>query len=94
MSIRVLIPTPLRNLTSGHDTVEANGSTVAAIFEALEAKHPGLKERLCDGNGEIRRFVNVYVNQEDIRFKDGKNTALRDGDELSIVPAIAGGSAV
>ncbi len=92
MSVRVLIPTPLRNLTGEKDTIVADGKTVAALFDAIEKQHPGLKERLCDERGEIRRFVNVYVNQEDIRFKDGKNTALSDGDELSIVPAIAGGN--
>ncbi len=91
MGITVRIPTPLRNLTGDQETVEANGSDVASVFEDLEAKHPGLKERLCDDAGEIRRFVNVYVNQEDIRFKEGKNTAVADGDEVSIVPAIAGG---
>lgn len=91
MGITVRIPTPLRNLTNHQDTVVAEGTNVAAIFDYLERKHPGLKERLCDEKGEIRRFVNVYVNQEDIRFKQGKNTALKDGDELSIVPAIAGG---
>ena len=91
MSVKVLIPTPLRNLTNEQASVEAKGANVAAVFDDLEARHPGLKERLCDGNGEVRRFVHVYVNQEDIRFKEGKNTALNDGDELSIVPAIAGG---
>ncbi len=91
MGITVLIPTPLRNLTNEQESVEAEGANVAEVFDSLEAKHPGLKERLVDDAGELRRFVNVYVNQEDVRFKDGKDTALSDGDELSIVPAIAGG---
>lgn len=91
MSIKVLIPTPLRGLTGDADSVEAEGATVGELIDDLEKKHPGLNERLCDDNGELRRFVNVYLNQEDIRFKDGKNTPVSDGDELSIVPAIAGG---
>lgn len=91
MAVTVLIPTPLRNLTSDQDSVEATGTTIAEIFEELERNHPGIGERLCDETGEIRRFVNVYLNQEDIRFIDGKNTAVSDGDEISIVPAIAGG---
>ena len=91
MAITVLIPTPLRNLTSDQDTVEAAGSTIGEILDDLESKHPWIGERLCDETGEIRRFVNVYLNQEDIRFMDGKNTAVSDGDEVSIVPAIAGG---
>ncbi len=91
MPVKVLIPTPLRNLTGGNETVEANGKTIAEIFADLETKHPGIKERLCDDKGEIRRFVNVYHNQEDIRFKEGKQTAVADGDDVSIVPAIAGG---
>lgn len=91
MSIKVLIPTPLRGLTGDADSVEAEGTTVGELIDDLEQKHPGLNERLCDDNGELRRFVNVYLNQEDIRFKDGKNTPVSDGDELSIVPAIAGG---
>ncbi len=91
MAITVLIPTPLRNLTSEQESVEAAGSTIGEIFTDLENKHPGIGERLCDESGEIRRFVNVYLNQEDIRFMDGKNTAVNDGDEVSIVPAIAGG---
>ena len=91
MGIKVLIPTPLRNLTNEQETVEVNGANVAEVFDSLEAQHPGLKERLVDDAGELRRFVNVYVNQEDVRFKEGKDTVLSDGDELSIVPAIAGG---
>ncbi len=91
MSITVRIPTPLRKLTGGADEVAIDGATVGELIDNLEAAHPGLKERLCDEAGEIRRFVNVYVNDEDVRFLDGRNTALKDGDEVSIVPAIAGG---
>jgi molybdopterin converting factor small subunit len=91
MGIKVLIPTPLRNLTKDHDTVVATGASISAVFDDLDAKYPGIKARLCDDSGEIRRFVNVYVNQDDVRFKEGKNTVLKEGDEVSIVPAIAGG---
>jgi len=91
MSVTVRIPTPLRKLTGGADEVSVDGATVGDVIEALEAAHPGLKERLCDDAGEIRRFVNVYVNDEDVRFLEGRATTLKDGDELSIVPAIAGG---
>jgi len=91
MSVSVRIPTPLRKLTGGADEVAVEGANVGEIIENLEAAHPGLKERLCDEAGEIRRFVNVYVNDEDVRFLEGRATALKDGDEVSIVPAIAGG---
>ena len=91
MSVTVRIPTPLRNLTGDQEQVEASGSNVGEIIEALQQQHPGLKERICDENGDVRRFVNLYLNDEDIRFKDGKKTPVNDGDELSIIPAIAGG---
>ncbi len=91
MSITVRIPTPLRKLTGGADEVTAEGATIGELIDHLEAAYPGLKARLCDDAGEIRRFVNIYVNDEDVRFLDGRNTALKDGDEVSIVPAIAGG---
>jgi len=89
--IKVRIPTPLRPLTRGQGEVETQGANVAQMIENLEAAHPGVKDRLCDEKGELRRFVNVYVNEEDIRFLNGKDTSLKDGDEVSIVPAIAGG---
>jgi len=92
MAIRVRIPTPLRSLTKGTAEVQANGDTVAAVVEDLERQFPGLRERLLDDGGELRRFINIYVNEEDIRFLQAKTTALKDGDEVSIVPAIAGGS--
>ncbi|HXH65069.1 MAG TPA: ubiquitin-like small modifier protein 1 [Mariprofundaceae bacterium] len=93
MSVKVRIPTPLRKLTNGADEVAAAGATIGELIDNLEAAHAGLKARLCDDAGEIRRFVNIYVNDEDVRFLDGRNTALKDGDEVSIVPAIAGGRA-
>ena len=89
--IKVRIPTPLRPLTRGQGEVETHGINVGELIENLNAAHPGVKERLCDENGDLRRFVNVYVNEEDIRFLKGKETALKDGDEVSFVPAIAGG---
>jgi molybdopterin synthase sulfur carrier subunit len=89
--IKVRIPTPLRPLTKGQGEVEARASDIAGMIDALNQAHPGLKDRLCDETGELRRFVNIYVNEEDIRFLKGKETALKDGDEVSIVPAIAGG---
>ncbi len=91
MTVTVRIPTPLRKLTAGADEVSIEGATIGAMIDNLEAAHAGLKERLCDENGEIRRFVNVYLNDEDVRFLQGRETALNDGDEVSIVPAIAGG---
>lgn len=90
MAVTVRIPTPLRTLTGGDDEVQAQGSTVAEVIEDLEKKHPGIRERLLDDKG-VRRFVNIYANDEDIRFLDNLKTALRDGDSISIVPAIAGG---
>lgn len=89
--IKVRIPTPLRPLTKGQGEVEANAGSISEMIEALNSAHPGLKDRLCDESGELRRFVNIYVNEEDIRFLKGKETSLKDGDEVSIVPAIAGG---
>ena len=89
--IKVRIPTPLRPLTKGQGEVEAQASNIAGMIETLNDAHPGLKDRLCDESGELRRFVNIYVNEEDIRFLKGKETSLNDGDEVSIVPAIAGG---
>lgn len=91
MAIQVRIPTPLRGLTEDKEVVDAEGATVNELIENLQTRFPGLKERICDDKGELRRFVNVYLNDEDIRFKDGKGTAVKDGDEISIVPAIAGG---
>jgi sulfur-carrier protein len=94
MPVQVRIPTPLRKFTGGAESVPANGSTIAAIVADLESRHPGLKERLCDDSGKVRRFVNLYVNGDDIRFLNSLDTPVKDGDEISIVPAIAGGSAI
>jgi sulfur-carrier protein len=90
--IKVRIPTPLRPLTKGQGEVETQAASVLDMIEALNTAHPGIKDRLCDDTGELRRFVNIYVNEEDIRFLKGKETSLKDGDEVSIVPAIAGGT--
>lgn len=92
MSAKVRIPAPLRKLTQDQAVVEADGATVQEILANLEKKHPGLKERICDESGQIRRFVNIFINGEDIRFKDGPNTKVDAGAEVSIIPAIAGGS--
>ena len=91
MATNIRIPTPLRKLTGEQEVVQADGSTVGDILRSLDTSFPGLKERICDEEGNIRRFVNVYVNDEDIRFLDEQATAVREGDEISIVPAIAGG---
>jgi len=91
MSVSVRIPTPLRKLTNEADVVSGDGGTLTSCIESLEQQYPGLKERLCDEAGELRRFVNVYVNGEDVRFLAGMATALKAGDEVSIVPAVAGG---
>ena len=88
---QVRIPTPLRKYTAGAEAVEAEGGTVAALVNDLERRYPGLKERICDESGQVRRFVNIFVNGEDIRFLAHLDTPLKAGDELSIVPAIAGG---
>lgn len=91
MAVKVLIPTPLQKLTKDQATVECDGTTIAELLDSLETNCPGIKGRLCDDKGELRRFVNFYVNSEDIRFLQGINTELNDGDEVSIIPAIAGG---
>jgi molybdopterin synthase sulfur carrier subunit len=90
MSVTVRIPTPLRTLTGGEEEVSVEGANVKAVIDDMEAKFPGIKERIVDDKG-VRRFVNVYLGDEDIRFLDGLDTELSDGAELSIVPAIAGG---
>ena len=91
MAATVRIPTPLRKLTNEQESVEVESATIGAAVEELEGKFPGIKERLVDDEGEIRRFVNVYVNEEDIRFLKNQDTPLKDGDDVSIIPAIAGG---
>ena len=91
MPVTVRIPTPLRSVTKGTADVQAKGDTVDDLIVDLERQFPGLRERLVDEAGELRRFINIYVNQEDIRFLENRATVLKDGDEVSIVPAIAGG---
>ncbi|WP_019500383.1 MoaD/ThiS family protein [Pseudanabaena sp. PCC 6802] len=91
MAVKVLIPTPLQQLTNNQATVECEGSNVSEMIDSLESSCPGIKARICDDRGNLRRFVNFYVNSEDIRFLEGAGTKLQDGDEVSIIPAIAGG---
>lgn len=91
MAVTVRIPTPLRKFTGDQSDVEVQGATVGEAIDNLEAQHAGIKEHMVDESGAIRRFVNVYVNEEDIRFLDGPDTDLKDGDQVTIVPAIAGG---
>ena len=93
MSITVRIPTPLRRVTNGQDKVSVEGSNLSEVVGSLDAQFPGLKERLCDEHGEIRNFVNIYVNGEDVRFLQGLDSKTKSGDEISIVPAVAGGAA-
>jgi molybdopterin synthase sulfur carrier subunit len=91
MPKKVRIPTPLRKLTNNEELVEINATNIGSAIEELQARFPGIAERLVDDKGEVRRFVNVYVNEEDIRFLQNRATPLKDGDEISIIPAIAGG---
>jgi len=92
MEVHVRIPTPLKKLTGEQDVIKANGRTVGEVIQWLTETYPSLKERLRDEHGEVRRFINIYVNNEDIRFIQNMETPLKDGDQLSIIPAIAGGS--
>lgn len=92
MAITVRIPTPLQRLTQGQAAVQCQGATVVELLNDLERHYPGIKERICDPQGKLRRFVNVFVNEEDIRFLQGDATAVKDGDDVSIIPAIAGGN--
>ena len=91
MAIRVRIPTPLRTLTQNEEVVTAHGTTISELIDDLQQKFPGIKERICNEKGELHRFLNIYLNDEDIRFSQGTATSLNDGDEQSIIPAIAGG---
>jgi molybdopterin synthase sulfur carrier subunit len=92
MAVLVRIPTPLRSLTRGAAEVQADASNVQDLIDVLESQYPGLRDRLVENGGELRRFINIYINQEDIRFLQGASTTLKQGDEVSIVPAIAGGA--
>ncbi len=92
MGVKVRIPTPLMKLTNNKSEVTAEGATITEILNSLETQFAGIKERICEENGSPRRFINIYVNEEDIRFLDGESTAVKEGDEISIIPAIAGGA--
>ena len=91
MSIVVRIPTPLRRLTEGQDKVDVVGDSLGGVIDAMNEQYPGIRERICDDQGQLRNFVNVYINGEDVRFLQGLETATTDGDEISVVPAVAGG---
>lgn len=91
MAVKVLIPTPLQKFTKNQATIECSGTNIDELIESLENNCPGIKARICDETGKPRRFLNLYVNSEDIRFLDNTDTTLADGDEVSIVPAVAGG---
>lgn len=93
MGVKVRIPSPLLKLTNNQSEVTAEGATIADILNNLEAQFKGIKERICEENGTPRRFINIYLNEEDIRFLQGEKTAVKPGDEVSIIPAIAGGVA-
>ena len=91
MPVSIRVPTPLRKLTGNQSEVQIEGDTVASILTNMEAAYPGIKDRLCDESGQVRRFINIYVNEEDIRFLQGIETNLKQGDKIAIIPAIAGG---
>ncbi len=91
MATTIRIPTPMRKLTNDQELVQASGANVGELIDDLEKSFPGFKERICDESGNVRRFVNIFLNDEDIRFLEEKSTAVKEGDEISIVPAIAGG---
>lgn len=92
MAVKVRIPAPLQSITRGASEIEVQGQTVREVIDALERNYPGIKARLCDESGELRRFVNVFVNDQDVRVLQGLDTELKDDDEISIIPAIAGGN--
>ena len=91
MAKKIRIPTPLRKLTNNEEVVDVTADTIGGAIAELQSRYPGIKERLLDESGQVRRFVNVYVNEEDIRFLQNQETPLKEGDEISIIPAIAGG---
>ena len=91
MAVKVRIPTPLMKLTDNQSEVSAEGETISDIINNLENQFNGIKDRICEENGAPRRFINIYINEEDIRFLEGEKTTVKDGDEISIIPAIAGG---
>ena len=91
MPINIRIPTPLRKLTNNEDVIEIEANSVKAAISEMQSRYPGIQERLIDENGEVRRFVNVYVNEEDIRFLQNQETPLKDGDEIALIPPVSGG---
>ncbi|TAF11325.1 MAG: MoaD/ThiS family protein [Nostocales cyanobacterium] len=91
MAVKVLVPTALQKFTNNQATLECSGNNISELFDSLEQACPGIKDRICDEQGKPRRFLNLYVNSEDIRFLQHTETPLKDGDEVSIVPAVAGG---
>ena len=91
MPLTIIIPTPLRRLTSNQDTVEVEAETIKEVIDHLDDRYPGFRSRVCDESGKLRRFINIYVNGEDVRFLENLATRIPEGAELSIVPAIAGG---
>ena len=92
MGVIVRVPTPLMKLTNNKSEVTADGSNITEILNNLESQFTGIKERICEADGTPRRFINIYLNEDDIRFLDGEKTTVKDGDEISIIPAIAGGA--
>ena len=92
MAVKVRVPTPLMKLTDNKSEVTADGSNITEILNNLESQFAGIKERICEDAGSPRRFINIYLNEDDIRFLEGEKTAVKDGDEISIIPAIAGGA--
>lgn len=94
MSIKVRIPTPLQKYTNNQGEVSVDATNIRSLIESLEKNFPGIKERICDETGKVRRFINIYVNEEDIRFLQMDQTPIKDGDEISIIPAIAGGQGI
>ena len=91
MAIKVRIPTPLMKLTDNQSEVSAEGETISDIINNLESQFNGIRDRICEESGSPRRFINIYINEEDIRFLEGEKTTVKDGDEISIIPAISGG---
>ncbi|MQG18408.1 MAG: MoaD/ThiS family protein [SAR202 cluster bacterium] len=91
MSVLIRIPTPLRRLSNGQEKVEVSSGSLESVIDSLEQSFPGIKGRLCDDQGALRTFVNIYIDGEDVRFLEGINTQVKDGSEISIVPAVAGG---
>lgn len=92
MAVTVRIPSPLQKLTKGKEEVKAEGANIKQLIDDLEKNYPGIKARICDENGNVRKFINIYVNEEDVRFLKMDKTAVKAGDEISIIPAIAGGA--